>query len=352
MLGAESVIVELCKFSLSQAVEPIVGAITTKGEPRPEFLSYLPQGTQTVIFEGRGKVDLSLLKNIRSYIAQNDIKIVHCHGYKEDIYAFFLGGQTVKFATNHLWKKINFKGRIYALIDAFVLRAFDCVIAVSEEIADEMSKFKINHIQKINNGVDIERFFPREKSQKLMEKYQLSRQHLIIGMVSSLTPEKGHVFAIRALAEAIKECSNIRLIIVGDGVTANEIQTAINTYGVGDYVLTVGRQDNIPEFLSVFDVFLIASDREGLPIAMLEAMSTGKCVIASSVGEIPNVIDHRENGFLYDFGDMVGLKNAIVELSSDEILRKSCQQQAAEIVKEKYTSYDMTASYCELYKRY
>jgi len=351
LLGAENVIIELCKFSKQQGCEQIVGALKDKRDPLPEFLSYLPSGTDSVIFEGSSGFDFSVLKKLKSYIISNKIDLIHCHGYKEDFYAFLLGKSIKKFATNHLWKKTNLKGRIYALIDAFILRFFNCVVAVSGDIASEMASKGIKNIIQINNGIDVKQFFPQPKSPQLIEQYGLRNKDFIVGMVSSLTPEKGHLVAIEALSLAIQSNPEIKLIIVGDGTSKADIQNLIKRNGLEQHVILAGRQNNVPDYLSLFDVFLLPSYKEGLPMALLEAMASGKCVIASRVGEIPNVISDGKNGFLVAPGDHNGINFAINKAVSDNSLMKKCQHEAVETVKDKFSSWKMSEYYNKLYNR-
>jgi glycosyltransferase involved in cell wall biosynthesis len=350
VLGAENVIFELCKHSNKWGYESVVGAIGHVRDSRPEFLKFLPEGIKNCVFKCQGKFDRSVFKTIRNYIIENQINLIHCHGYKEDFYGFFSMRGIPKVATNHLWKKTDFKGVIYAHLDAFLLRFFDCVVAVSDEIEIEMRKKGITkNTTKISNGIDVEKFKGVVNTKPLKKEYGIPQDAFVIGMVSSLTPEKGHLLAIEAFARVLRYNNRLRLFIIGDGPFRREIIKAIRRFNLARYVIMAGRQVDIPKYLSLFDTFLIPSFSEGLPMALLEAMAAGKMIIASDVGEIPNIIENGRNGLLFPSGSLNGLSKVLREVVSANNNFQSCAVEAFKTVEKNYSSYVMVERYCLIY---
>ena len=350
MLGAENVIIELCKKSHNWGYEPLIGAFSDNDDI-PEFLNFAPQGIKTTVFKCNGRFDISLIQKIRKFIRRNDIKLIHCHGYKEDFYGLFSGKDIVKLATNHLWKKTNLKGKLYAFLDTLFLRHFDGIIGVSDEIVKDMHSkgIKKNTII-INNGIDVSKFRNIPKNDYLAKKYGIDNQKFVIGMVSSLTPEKGHIIAIEAIAPIIKENENIILMIVGGGPSEDDIILTIRKYGLQNNVILAGRQSNIPEYLSIFDAFMMPSFKEGLPMALLEAMASRKIVVASSVGEIPNVINDKINGFLFPPGDCRRLSEVLHQVIFNSEQIEPCRNEALRTVEQNYSSDVMVKEYCQFYE--
>lgn len=350
VLGAENVIFELCKHSTNWAYEPVVGAISNIRDAQPEFLKFLPKGTKSTVFKCNGGFDRSVFKAIRNYIKTNNIDLIHCHGYKEDFYGLFSGRGLPKVATNHLWKKTDLKGVIYAHLDAFLLRFFDCVVAVSDEIEMDMKKKGITkNVTKISNGIDVQKFKSVINSDTLKKEYRIPEDTFVIGMISSLTPEKGHLLAIEALSRVLRYNNRLRLLIVGDGPSRNEIIKAINKFDLAKFVILSGRKENIPNYLSLFDTFMIPSYKEGLPMALLEAMAAGKIIIASDVGEIPKIIESGRNGLLFPSGSLDGLIKVLRKVISDHDKFQSCAIEALKTVERSYSSYMMVERYCLVY---
>jgi len=350
VLGAENVIIELGKKSPEFGYQSIIGAICNMGDPSPEFLNLArAQNIETVIFEAGRSFDPFLPGRIRQYINNNSIDLIHCHGYKEDFYGVLSLAKIPKVATNHLWKRTTIYSKIYALIDTLLLRFFDQVVGVSDEIVDEMRHYKIPRLIKIDNGVDVDRFQSTSRSSRLYNELGINADHVALGMVSSLTPEKGHTVAIQALSSVVRKFPSVKLLIVGDGYLKAEIDDQIRKYGLVDHVVILGSRKDIPEILSIIDIFLLPSFKEGLPMAMLEAMAAGKAVIATRVGENVNVISNRYNGLLIDPGEPSQLETAILELIYKKDLVQTLGINARKQIMDKYSSRSMTEKYCEVY---
>jgi glycosyltransferase involved in cell wall biosynthesis len=365
-LGAESVIIEIAKCSPEFGFQSIIGGIKDDKDSYPEFLSIAHKmNIETVLFDGKGRIDFTRAQKIRNYINKNHIKILHCHGYKEDFYGIISLTRIPKIATNHLWKipsthiwKIrNIRARIYPILDALFLRFFDKVIGVSIEIVDKMNRYGIKNTIVIPNGVDTTKYDMRPKSFELLTKFGFDKENIIVGMISSLSEEKGHKYAIEAFHCIKSDFPHVKLLIIGDGLPGLEeyeigIKRRVKALGLDNNVVFAGKQIDIPHILSIIDIFLLPSLQEGLPMALLEAMSSGKAVIATHVGEIANVIKHYNSGILIAPSNINELKNAILNLLSNKEYITTLGRAARETVVNRYSSKIMTQRYCEIYSSF
>lgn len=348
-LGAENVILEIAKNSNEFGYSSIIGAIKDARDPSPVFLDVARDlGLQTILFKNRRMVDLQCAAEIRVFIEENQVQVLHCHGYKEDFFGILSRSRVPKVATNHLWKNSNLKLRVYRVLDAFLLRFFDRVVGVSGELVSEMERFGIKNISKIANGIDIGKYVVVGRSYRLLDKFSISVNAVVLGMVSSLTPEKNHRIAIECL-ERMKD-PRLVLLIVGDGGQEDFLKEIVTRKGLDRQVIFAGRQEIIPEILSIVDIYLLPSLAEGLPMSLLEAMACGKAVIASRVGENENVITHQENGLLFVSGDLSELVNVVGQLVDNPQLRKKYGEKARQAVVSCFSSAAMTAKYCKLYQ--
>lgn len=171
----------------------------------------------------------------------------------------------------------------------------------------------------IHSGIDTERFLPKEPEQALLDEYGLDKsKHLIFGIVARLSEEKGHCFLLPAFAAVLQTTPNARLMVVGDGPLKEDIHKQAATLGLGENIIFTGVKRNIPEFLSIFDVFVLSSTRESFPLAAREAMAAGRAVVAPHIGGCPEVVDDGVTGILFEAGDVESLAEAMREITDNE----------------------------------
>ena len=180
-----------------------------------------------------------------------------------------------------------------------------------------------------------------------MEKYKLDKNCIIFGMISSLTPEKNHKIVVELLP--MIENSNIKLLIVGDGPLQESLTNLVVSSNLEEIITFCGRQENIVEFLSVIDVFLLPSLSEGLPMAMLEAMSCEKPVIATDVGGNSEIIAEGVSGFLVPPKDIKAMAEKFAFFYHNRKLGKVMGQKGREHVVKSFSVQEMTRKYEKLY---
>ncbi len=348
MLGAERVIIELAKESLTFGYEGIIGALKNVDDPTPEFLSMAESyGIQTKIFECNRSFDIGTALNIKEFIENKNVKILHCHGYKENFYGLMAGRGIPKVATNHLWKTSTLKAKFYCVLDAFAIRFYNKIIGVSDEIVQQMHHIGINRAFKIANGIDCQQFNIKPESPSFRKKYSLRPDDFVLGMISSLSYEKNHQAALSALFDI--NHPKLKLLIVGSGALENDLKKKVKELGLQKKVVFTGAMSNISDALSAITIFLIPSLNEGLPMALLEAMASGKAVVASNVGEIGNVVEHHKNGLLIETHDDRALGSSIKFYLENQKKVGEYGNAARLTVERKFTSEIMAHSYCKVY---
>ena len=170
----------------------------------------------------------------------------------------------------------------------------------------------------IHSGIDTTRFLPREPDTALLREYGLDKsEHLIFGIVARLSEEKGHKYLLPAFARVRERLPHARLMVIGDGPLRDEIHQQAVQLALGDSVIFTGLKRNIPDFLSILDVFVLSSTRESFPLAAREAMAAGRAVIAPHIGGCPEVVDEGVTGLLFEAGNVYALANAMLTISLD-----------------------------------
>ena len=134
----------------------------------------------------------------------------------------------------------------------------------------------------------------------------------------------------------VKELPDFRILLVGNGIEKLYLQKLAESMGLGRVVFFAGFQENVKDWLSIMDVFIISSRTEGTPLALLEALATGLPIIATKVGEIPNILVDHQNGILVNYGDVKGLSESIVYLLNNPIKAKTLAEAGRQLVEQKY----------------
>lgn len=151
-------------------------------------------------------------------------------------------------------------------------------------------------------------------------------------IVGRLTPEKNHKMLINAIADVHKKHPAFGLDIYGDGVLQDAINKQIEALGLSDIIILHGKTNNVPACLAPAMMFLLTSDVEGMPNALMEAMALGVPCISTDVSGVRDIIEDGENGFIVPVGD----KNALVEkieiLIASDSLRKHFSEASSAIL--------------------
>jgi len=157
---------------------------------------------------------------------------------------------------------------------------------------------------------------------------------------------------LRALVRVLELTKNIRLVIVGDGPERGNIEKLIEKLGIAHKVVLTGMREDIPALLAVMDIFVLCSKTEGMPLTLLEAMASGKAIVSSGVGGIPDIIRDGENGLLVPPEDEEKLAVALLTLIRDRSLAARLRNQARKDAEQRYSTQQMVRAYEALYVKY
>lgn len=240
------------------------------------------------------------------------------------------------------WGVKYFLGSIKLLGTYMDLAVSERIIAVSEKTKEDFLRQKQipkDKISVIYNGVDCEKFSPKISGELIRETYSLGDYQLIL-TVSGNILLKGTIFALYALREIVKVLPKVKLIVVGINEKNRErLYLIIKNLGIQDNVILIASVPNyrMPIYYSAADVVLVPSLSENFPVVALEAMSSGKPVIASKVGGIPELVSNNKNGFLVRPGNVEQIVEALLLLLENKSLRNKMGEMGRKIVEEKYS---------------
>jgi glycosyltransferase involved in cell wall biosynthesis len=354
MYGAERWILALVRHLPASRVESIVGVVKDvpdAGEP-PLCVHAAALGARTHVFEAPGKLSWHGIRQIRRFLVDNEVDILHTHYYKTDVMGALAarGTRSKTVSTPHGWStNAGLKAQFYELVDRLALPFFDAVVPLSAELRDGLRRVPgVNaKLQLILNGVDIAEIDSVADIAPEVQRWR-SEGDLIIGYIGQLIPRKGLVNLIRAF-DAL-DIPGKRLCLIGDGPQRAELEAVAAAAGSRDRVHFFGyRQDRI-SLLKGFDVFVLPSALEGIPRCLLEAMAAGVAVAASDVPGCADIVSSDETGLLFPCGDEPALVRVMTRLASRD-LRSRLVTAAQALVLERYSASRMAKEYVELYGR-
>jgi len=244
----------------------------------------------------------------------------------------------------------------YLTIGKETLNTTKKIIATTNIIKNTSSWLKPvkNKIEVIPNGVDLNVFTPNISGQEIRQKYQIDDNESILLFVGRLTFYKGVEYVLQALSIIKKKINNVRLIIVGKGYLEKQLKALCASLGIEKSVIFAGRvSDNmLPKYYAAADVFVLPSTSiaEGFGIVLLEAMASGKPVVASNVGGIPEVIIDGSSGILVPPRETKDLAESVIHLLSNPAMSRAMGHEGRIIAEKSYGWKDIATRTLSLYK--
>ena len=350
--GLQQVVVNICRTINRDKFDISVLCLRSLGEFVPEVekmgikVFYLPQKKGTDYF--------SFLK-VAKILRREKIDVIHTHNTQPfidgTIGALLSGAKTI-IHTDHAR---DFPDKRRYMFAEYVMSKFAYrVVGVSEHTSANLINYeKISQakVMTIWNGIYGPKYDIKIDRNKKRQELGIKNKGPIIGLGVRLTEQKGITYLLQAMPQVIKSFLDITLIIAGDGKLKSYFQNEAVELGIADNVLFLGTRLDIPELLNLFDVYVLPSLWEGMPMVLLEAMAAGCPVIATDVGGVFRVIDHKQNGLLVAPRNPDQFAKSIVKLLSDESLRRKYAQNGQSKFIDKFSADAMTRQYEKLYIR-
>jgi glycosyltransferase involved in cell wall biosynthesis len=193
------------------------------------------------------------------------------------------------------------------LVRLLVYRMTSRLIVVTHEfyaLARKKYSLRKEKIIHIPNGVNTDYYAP-DIIGRQQTRYGLgfADQDFVVGFSGRLDPIKNFPLLLETFAHCARDHTRLRLLLVGEGPERKRIETFCQQENIWNRVILTGQQENVLPYLRAMDVFLLTSFREQMPLTVLEAMAVGVPVVATSVGEIPYIIDDGITGFIHNIDD-------------------------------------------------
>ena len=281
--------------------------------------------------------------------------IVHTHGY----FASVIGRIAAKLACipvliSHVHSTYWDYTKRNLWIEKYLSRFTSSIICCSKAVKDFVTgheRIDPSKTTVIYNGVDVERFYNFNDIPAAKKEFGIEPNIPVVGIVSSLTPHKGHKFLLQAAPLILETFPTTIFLFVGDGILMDELYKQAKDLNISTNVIFSGTRNNIPEILNAMDIFVLPSTtREGLGISILEAMATEKPVVATNIGGIPEVVVNGKTGILVPPQNPEALASAIIDLLKNPEKVQEMGKMGKLRVEEKFTTKKMISEIDSLYR--
>jgi glycosyltransferase involved in cell wall biosynthesis len=310
-------------------------------------------GHRVEVVRRRGGLDAGLVFRLARYLREQRADVVHTHSLDPMFYgglAAWLAGVPVRVHTQHNTQVFT----TYGVRDRFkfrlAARLFSSVVAVGAETDRELARAGVSAARRvvIRNGIDVGRYATGAAAGSAVLGSPPGPR--VVGTVARLSREKGIDLLVDAFARLVPGDPATRLVIVGEGPERGALEALARSCGVSDRVTFQGFHPRVAELLPGFDVFVLPSRTEGLPLALLEAMAAGRACVATKVGGVPEVVADGVTGVLVAPGDPAALAAAVQALLADPVLRRRLGTAARAQVEGAWSEDAMARSYAVRYR--
>ena len=294
-------------------------------------------GIRRVAISGRDvSYSSRLTKELGKLMKEEQPDLVHTHSSLSGRIAARIKGIPVVYTKHNLVRIPNERGVVppragmgKRLVNRIVAGALsDRIVAVSAGVHKELveSGMKPSMVVAIPNGIDLTPYAPRW-TQDAQPQAQVagaaSKRGLVVGTVARLHRQKALDVMLDCAKLVLGSDPSVRFVIGGTGPLEDELKAKIRELRMEPYVKMAGFVSDVPGFLANLDIYVLSSDYEGLPLAVLEAMAAGLPVVSTAVGGVPEAVVDGLNGILVPPKQPKALAQAIMRLVVDPDMARS-----------------------------
>ncbi|WP_028581046.1 glycosyltransferase [Desulfogranum japonicum] len=352
--GAETLAIRLSEKIDKERFNPIVCSLSDRGPLREILVKY--GITYYTLGKKEGK-DFSVVFKIADILKKEKIDIIHTHNQGPLLYVFIakLFFRRIKHVhTEHINMGVELSySKKHELYNVILLRSLDGVINIAQHLNSQSAKYikkKNAKVETILNSVEPATYDFSIQSD-LKHELGLDAGSFLIGNISALRPQKDHATLLNAMPYILKENPHAVLVIAGDGELRNDLEEQCLRMGLTENVTFLGYRADVNNLLAQFDVFVLSSLYEGLPLCILEAMAAGKPIVATDAAGTNELVRDSETGLLVPVGDAEQLGKSISLLLEHPERAAEMGRKAKELVNSEHNMDTMMKKYESYYLR-
>lgn len=352
--GAEQVIMEIIRsldrtrFEVGLCCTRVLGVLAEqlKGEgvdvtlaaPSSRYLRHLTPGY--------------LYRHIRRFRAD----IVHSHTTAAILHVGVLGALRVLPPWVHTFHFGRYDGAVSSARhrERYLSRFATQLVAVSVSQRTSLIEHHgvaPDHITTIMNGVRRATPCRREDIDSARAEFGFRPDHLVIGCIAVLTEQKGITYLLDSAKQLCEMLPTARFLVIGGGPLEQPLRDKAVSLGLADRVVFTGSKQDASRLLPVFDVFVMSSLWEAMPMALLEAMAARRQIIVTDVGDNRAIVDNGRCGVVVAPRDARAITNAVLGIVGNPYESALMAERAQQRLDERFTTRHMVEAYEGLYER-
>jgi len=326
------------------------------------------RGVKPLLIEKLGRElnpigDLSTLWHLITLLRRECPQIVHTNTAKAGTLgriAARLAGVPIVIHTFHGHVLSGYFGPlktwVFTVIERILARWTDTIIAVSDTCRNDLLKLGIGNEGKIVTiplGLELDRFPQKVPSLagRLRERFSIPTDVPIVSHVARMVPIKRHDILLRAIPKVWQRMPQVRFLLVGDGETRPQIEQLVQELQLDDRLILTGFIQEQELIYADTDLLVLTSDNEGLPVAVIESLASGKPVVSTCVGGVPELIQDGINGFLVPPGNPDKLAETLLKALQDMNRLHEMGRKGQQTILEHYSSTRLIRDIDTLYQR-
>lgn len=277
--------------------------------------------------------NLKAIKQLKNIINEEKFDIIHTHTPMGSVVTRLASKKARKNGTRVIYTAHGFhfyKGApllnwiLFYPVEKYLSKYTDTLITINDEDYQlAKKKFKKTNVEYVPGvGIDPQKFdikmTDKEKTE-LRKELGLKKDDFVMICVGELNDNKNQTMQIEALKQLVQKYKNIKLLLVGEGNKKNFLKEKINEYNLEENVILLGYRKDVPKLLKISNLALSTSKREGLPVNVIEALTTGIPVIGTNCRGNRDLIEHSKNGYIIEIDNYKDLMQKIILVYNNKI---------------------------------
>ena len=306
-------------------------------------------GIPCTFFDKTGNA-LSLFRNLKYMIEEHKPDIVHSHLLDSNFYSSLackrLGIPHVCTEHGDIVLKRNIASRVKFYLLSGLSMSVVCVSEALRKKASTMCLFP-SRLRLIYNGI----IFPSRVDSSFRYEFGIPQSAIVIGNVGNLYPVKGQKYLVEAFAGFFYFNPNAYLVFVGRGEEEYNLRQQADHHGIPEErIIFTGFRRDVGNIMNAFDIYVQPSLSEGLPVAVLEALSLGLPMVATSVGGVSEIIGNSEHGLLVPPGSSEEIMRSLKGIMQAQEPFALRAKTGGNFVRDRFSVPQMTRKYIRLYQ--
>jgi glycosyltransferase involved in cell wall biosynthesis len=227
----------------------------------------------------------------------------------------------------------------------------DAALAVSADCRSTMPPKVQARVRVLEHGIDADAVLRSlEQRQRVREELCIAADAIVVGTVANLREQKNYPLMLATAKQVLAEHPNVVFLAVGQGPLESSLNQLHDELGLGDHFRFLGFRSDATDVMAALDVFMLSSHHEGLPVALMEAMTLGLPIVSTAVGGIPEMVTDDHEGRLVADGSERELTQALIEVIEDADLRARYGEQSRATALERFSAAAATAEVEAIYR--